>query len=118
MWERDVGGLKEDDQTYKLLRVSVRSFRGVSYLSVGGDCAIEMMDDIGEVAEVEEGDLEKRGVVRKTVEGEIDGVLYSNEYAGRLACSAKVKSDDNLLDECTKCVMLMKISKCSKFVMA
>ena len=67
----------------------------MSYLSVGSDCAIERMDDIGEVAEVEEGDLEERGVVRKTVEGEIDGVLYSDKYVGCLASSAKVKSGNN-----------------------
>lgn len=49
-------------------------------MSIGGDSTIESVSDIGEVAEVEEGDLEESGVVIKTVEGKIDGVLYSDEY--------------------------------------
>lgn len=93
--------------------MSVRSFRGENYLSVGGNCTIESASDIGEVAEVVEGE---KGVVRKTVEGEIDGVLYSDEYFGCLACTAKVKSDDEILGECMKFGMLMKMSKCSKFL--
>ena len=41
--------------------VSIRSFRGVNFLSVGGDCKIEDMDDIGEMAEVQEGELQVSG---------------------------------------------------------
>ena len=66
VWERDVNRLKEDG-CYKIIGASVRSFRGVSYLSVGGDCTIESVNEIGEIAEVEEGDLEESGVVRKVV---------------------------------------------------
>ena len=54
---------------------------------------------IGEIAEVKEGDLEESGIVRMVVKGEIDGVLYSNEY---IVCNAKVKSDDDVLGGCTK----------------
>ena len=59
-----------------------------------------------------QGDLEESGIVRKVVEGEIDGVLYSDEYCGCIACNAKVKSDNDVLGECTKCGMLMKLKKC------
>ena len=53
--------------------VSIRSFRGVNFLSVGaGDCKIEDVDDIGDMAEVQEGELQVSGVVEKVVEGEID----------------------------------------------
>ena len=92
--------------------------RGVSYLSVDGDCTIESVDEIGEIVEVEEGDLQESSVVRKVVEGEIDGVLYSDEYCGCIACNGKVKSEDDMLGECTKCGMLMKLKKCKKLATA
>lgn len=115
LWEQDVGQLKEGE-CYKLVGASVRSFRGVTYLSVGGDCMVESVSEIGEVAEVQEGDDEDSGVVRKIVEGEIDGVMYSDEYTACIACNAKVKSEDNVLGECTRCGMLMKLSKCKKLL--
>lgn len=96
----------------------VCSFRGVNYLSVGAECAIEGVDDIGEVEEMQEGVLEERGVVRKVVEGEIDGVLCTEEYVGCMACKAKVQSEDGVLAECTKCGMIMKVTKCTKFMTA
>lgn len=51
--------------------------QGDNYLSVGGDCVIEDVDDIGEVTDVEESDLQETGVMRNVIHGEIDGVLYS-----------------------------------------
>ena len=117
LWEQDVGRL-EEGESYKLTSVSVRSYRGVSFLSVGGDCTIEGVSDIGEIAELHEDDLEDCRVVRKVVDGEIGGVLYSEEYAGCLGCSAKIQSDDGVLAECMKCGMLMKLSKCGKFLTA
>ena len=62
--------------------VSIRFFRDVNFLLVGGDCKIEDVDAIGEMAEVQEGELQVSGVVKKVVEGEIDGVVYCDEYAG------------------------------------
>lgn len=74
--------------------------------------ALKVVADIGELASIEEGDVEESGVVRKTVDSEIDGVLYCDEYSGYIGCSAKVNSDNNFLGECSKCGMLMKLSKC------
>ena len=33
---------------------------GVNYLSVGDGCEIKYVDDIGDIADVEEGDLQKK----------------------------------------------------------
>ena len=113
---RDAGGMVEG-QSYRLVGVSIHSFRGVNFLSVGGDCKIEDVDDIGEMAEVQEGELQESGVVKKVVEGEIDGVVYCDEYAGCMGCS-KIRSEDEIVAECMKCGMVMKVSKCKKFVTA
>ena len=75
LWGRDVGCMVEG-QSYRLVGVSIHSFRGVNVVSVGGDCKIEDVDDIGEMVEVQKGELQETGVVKKVVEGEIDGVVY------------------------------------------
>lgn len=84
-------------------------------MSVGCDSKIEEVDDIGDVAE---GDVEEGGAVRKVVEGEIDGVVFSEEYFGCIACSSKVKIVDDLIAECSKCGMTMKQAKCESYMMA
>ena len=117
LWEGDVGKMIEDE-SYKLIGVTVRSFRGVNYLSVGKDCEIVGVGDIGETAVVEDGDLQEKGIVRKVIEGEIDGVKFADEYDGCMTCNAKVEGEDELLAECTKCGLTMKRKKCRKFVSA
>ena len=78
----------EDGRSYKLKGVSVRLYHGVSYLSAGKNCEIVSVEDIGETAEIEEGDPEEEGIVRKMVEGEIDGVVYGEVYERCIGCSA------------------------------
>lgn len=50
----------KEGQSYKLFGASVCSFRGVNYLSVGDGCEIKDIDDIGDTANVEEGDLQEK----------------------------------------------------------
>ena len=117
VWEQDVGRLQEGS-CYKLIGASVCSFCGVTYLSMGGDCTIETVDEISNVAEVEEGELEESGVVRKIVEGEIVGIKSSDEYIGCFSCNAKVKTESNVLGECTKCGLLVKMEKSKRLMTA
>ena len=56
--------------------------------------------------------------MKKVVEGEIHGVVYCDEYAGCMGCSAKIRSEDEIVAECMKCGMVMKVSKRNKFVTA
>ena len=111
MWEKEVGSFSEGN-SYKLAGVSVKSFGGSSYLSVGESCKITEVENIGQIADTE---ITESG---KTVEGEIDVVMYSEEYYGCLICKAKVNSDDNITGQCSKCGALMKLSKCSKYATA
>ena len=68
---------------------------------------------------MEKGDIEENSVVKKIVEGDIVGVRNSDDYIGCFACNAKVKTDDdNVLGECTKCGMLVKVSKCKRLMVA
>ena len=65
-------------------------FNGVRFLSVGGSCEVKEIGDIGDV--MEEEDDEDGGVVKKVVEGEIDGVLSFDEYCSCISCKGKVVS--------------------------
>ena len=50
LWEKDVGALAEGS-SFKLVNVSVRIDDDLRYLSVGSNCEIVRIDDIGEVVE-------------------------------------------------------------------
>ena len=104
--------------SYKLVRVTVKSFCGVNYLSVGQYCEIVRVDNIGETAALEDGDLEEKGIVRNVIEGEIDGVKFCDEYDGCIACNGKIGGDDEVVGECSKCGTMVKRTKCKIFVSA
>lgn len=53
-------------------------------------------------------DLEEKGIVRKVVVGEVDGVVYCDEYEGCMVRNGKVKELDELLG------MMLKRTKCKK----
>ena len=68
LWEGGLGHFEEENTcSYRLVGATVQDFRGVNILTVGGECKTEPVEDIGEVVEVEEGDLQERGVMRKAV---------------------------------------------------
>ena len=98
--------------------MNVKSFRGVNYLSIRPDLEIIKVDDIGETAQIEDEDLEDRGIVRKIVEGEINSAVYSEVYDVCISCNVKVKSEDQLITECLKYNMMMKCSRCKKLMTA
>ena len=78
---------------------------------------IVRIDDIGETAALEDGDLEEKGIVRKVIEGEINGVKFCDEYDGCIACNGKIGGDDEV-GECSKFGTMVKRTKCKKFVSA
>ena len=119
LWEKDVGSLKQGI-SYKLVSVTVRSFRDFKYLLVGADCLIETIDDIDidNVAEVHEDEIEQSDVMSKIVEGEICGVLNTDEYRACIECNTKVHDEDGVLAQCSKSGMTMKIKMCQICVTA
>ncbi len=48
----------------------------------------------------------------RVVEGEIDGVMSCNEYPSCISCKSKVKKENDVIGECSKCGLVMKLSKC------
>lgn len=123
LWEEDVGCM-DKGMSYKVDEAVVKCFDGIEYLSVGKLSAIEKIDDIGEVMEADEEEEEnelclsastRRGCV---VEGEINGVLTCGEYHSCISCKSKVKELNDIIGECSRYKMVMKIAKCSSGSMA
>ncbi len=100
--ETDVGALKAGE-CYKLVGVGVSTYDGRNYSSVGRECKIEKIDEIGEA--IEDSEEEESGVVGRVVEGETDGVVSYDEYLSCMSCKSKVKSVSDVISECTKCLI-------------
>ena len=70
LWE-DVGKIAED-KSYKIIGAKVNTYKGANYLSLAPESQIELIDDIGVIAEIDSDDLQDRGIVKKVVLGQID----------------------------------------------
>ncbi len=109
-WEDHIAELKEK-HSYKLKDVTVRSFNKVKYLSLGENSSIEKIPDIGEVVD----DVVADGVGgAKVIKGEIVGVLACDAYSSCRSCKAKVIKKNEVMGECSKCGMKMKMARCGK----
>ena len=112
LWEQDVGKIAED-KSYKIIGAKVNTYKGVNYLSLAPESQIELIDDIGVTVEIDSDDLQERGIVKKVVLGQIDGVLNADQYEACMKCNSKVNIQDDLIAECTKCDTLMRRSRCT-----
>ena len=66
LWEEDVGKIAED-KSYKIIEAKVNTYKGANYLSFAPESQIELIDDIGVIAEIDSDDLQERGIVKKVV---------------------------------------------------
>ena len=112
LWEEDVGKIAED-KSYKIVGAKVNTYKGANYLSLAPESQIELIDDIGVVAQIDSDDLQERGIVKKVIVGQIDGVLNADQYEACMKCNSKVTIQDDLIAECTKCDTLMRRSRCT-----
>ena len=110
LWESDIG-LLEQDESYQLTKVMVRTFQGQPYLSYpfSGATAVKIkeLDDVCE---------EVADDPNETLHGaEIIGVPYLEAYPVCLksSCKGKVQQSDDDLGTCMKCHMMQRISSCT-----
>ena len=115
LWENDVNRLV-CGSSYKLSSVVVRSFSEVNYLSVGMGSQIISVEDIGVVSSIQSGDID-RVVTSREIEGEIIAVRCI-EYTGCSECKVKIDVIDDLVGECPKCGLMVKLNRCSKLFTA
>ena len=48
----------------------------------------------------------------------IAGALSAEEYPGCLSCNARVRNVSDIVGECSKCGIVVKIRKCNKMMFA
>ena len=109
IWEEKVNVLKEGT-SYKLVNVTVRSFNGARYISLGNKTEIQIIDELGDVVE---GDVFDGSGQVKVFKGEIAAVISVEMYTSCRNCSAKVECNEDIV-ACSKCYTKMKASKCGK----
>ena len=109
LWEKEIGSLAEGS-SYKLAGVTVKAFGGTTYLSVGENCNVSKVDDIGQVADVE---------VTETKSLKVKLMLSHTARNTMVVLSVKPRSSDNYITgTCSKCGALMKLTKCIKYATA
>ena len=106
-WEKGVHSLLEG-KCYQLKDVNVRQFKGMKYLSVGLDCQLEAIEDIGDVIEIETQNNNCYPVTH-VFEAEMIGA-WSTTYKDCDSCKAKIESQDVIVVEWHTCGMMMRFS--------
>ena len=110
LWESDVGKLTIE-KSYKVENMTVRVYKDSKYLSLSDTSVATDIDDIGEVTS-QPDNLQSQNENR-IIEGEIIAVVYAEEYTSCFTCNAKVKEINEIIGECTKCGLKLKLKRCS-----
>jgi len=112
-WEGHIKTVKEE-HSYKICNATVRSINGSKYISIGENCAIKEIEDIGEV--IDDVNIEDPPGAAQVIIGEIVAVIAMDEYKSCRNCTAKVIEEGGKLamGVCSKCNTKMKLSKCNK----
>lgn len=111
LWEQNIS-MFDIGKSYKVDGLTVRMYQDEKYLSVSNEVNIQPVSDIGEIAtEIEQ----KPGIHHQNavLEGEIVGVLSTDQYLSCLNCKAKINPINEHIGECGKCNFKVKLSKCN-----
>ena len=108
--EQQVNVLKEED-SYKFMNATVRSFNGSKYISLGEKSEIQKVKDIGDV--VDKSVFDGNGEL-KVFRAEIVTVINVEMYSSCRNCNAKVSEASGGIAMCSKCHSKMKLAKCGK----
>ena len=108
LWEDKIDSLTVN-KTYKFENVTVRSYNNNKYVSSQAS-SVKEVEDIGEVIVPSDSDYEQTSVSQKVIEGEVTGVSSVDSYSSCFSCMGKVKELNQMVGECTKCTMKVKLS--------
>jgi len=100
-WESHIELLR-DDKTYCISNATCRTYKGEKYLSIGQNCKVTQIEDIGEVVE---DDVPETSAI-KVVEAEVVTVVTIDTYKSCHNCNGKVQPASNpaLFGNCNKCM--------------
>ena len=110
VWEKQIKVI-EDGKGYKLGNVTVRTFNGAKFISLGENCVVEEIEDIGNVVDEDpEGGVGRAKVVKADIVGIIGNV---ETYKSCRSCNGKVIETNALFGVCSKRNSKMKIARYS-----
>ena len=89
VWEMDIDCLLSGN-CYQLKNVNVRQYKGTKYLSIGKECEILNIEDIGDVIDLE-NPIDDSDATTRTMEAEIVGAWWS-QYKGCASCKTKIET--------------------------
>ena len=115
LWEDKIDSLTVN-KTYKFENVTVRSYNNNKYVSLSQASSVKEVEDIGEVIVPSDSNYKQAFVSQKVIEGEVTGVSSVDSYSSCFSCMGKVKELNQMVGECTKCTMKVKLSRCEKSV--
>ena len=102
----------EEEYSYRLSNAIVKSFNGEKYLSLGMNCDVGKIEDIGDV--VDDQLLPEGNPARaKVIAAEIVTVVSVEVYRRCRNCSTKISESDTQFVVCSKCGSKVKFSKCA-----
>jgi ribosomal protein L37AE/L43A len=114
LWEQNVQRM-EDQKCYVITDCLVRSFDNVKYVSAGEHTIIDVISDIGDVADIQIDVGETR---LTTIEGEVIGVTSMEYYRCCIMCKSKLSEITADVWKCMKCNGIFKSDKCPEEVCA
>ena len=96
-------------KSYCLQNVVVHIFYDIKYLILTESTIIVAIEDIREIADpsLGVGQLKQEDEI---LEGEIIGVVSFEQYISCIGCKGKVTEETNMMGECNKCKMKVKLS--------
>ena len=115
VWQDQINIL-EQDKSYKLDNLTVRSYNGSKYLTLPkSEFVVKNVDDIGEVKEEQ--------VVMDYKENEIidaEVTAVADFVQGRvcISCQCNVEPINERIGRCTQCSITQRLDKCSKSMSA
>ena len=105
VWENHIKMIK-DGKSYKFGNVTVRTFNAAKFISLGENCVIEEIDDVGNVID----DEDPEDGVRRANVIKADIVCNVDAYKSCRSCNGTIIETDAPIGVCSKCNSKMKIA--------
>ena len=105
------GDSLEEDISYKLSGLIMRTYNGKKYLSIPKDSSFDF-EVIGDIGVTVEKEVEEEGKMKGAI---VIGVKYFDAYNACYSCKGKVVVSGSV-GECGRCGMMQRVEKCKMAV--
>ena len=107
LWGKDIDRFNEGN-SYK--GIGIRCYQGNKHFASSAEVGIVSIDDIGMIPYAKDDEHHAN-----IIEGDIIGVLSSEEYLSCLNCKDSVSHINETISKCNACDSMVKISECASY---